>query len=411
MRHFLFSVIAIPFVLALLFYNNSGDITTEAKVKEPEEKFIKISGIVRSKDTLDAIFTKYKLEKADMSRILTSSKKVYNLSKLSIGNIYSFDLDRNDNRLIKMRYGIDDVSFIDVTRNAEGFSVEKVDVEFTRKIGSISFSIKDNLFYSMPGTHKEYHKLTLKLADIYAWDIDFSSDIRNGDTLKILVEELWAGEAFKGFGEILAVEFVNNGKTYNAYRYRTDGHTDYYDSEGRSLRKALLRSPLKFKYISSGYTNRRFHPKLRIYRPHLGIDYAAPTGTPVSAAGNGKVVFAGYKGQNGKMVRIRHNGSYETFYGHLSRIPRKIRKGAKVSQGDIIGYVGSTGLSTGPHLDYRMKRNGKNVNPLKVKLPRGKSIPAELMAGFKESVVVLVAKLARLTSPVVASSGKTQNSG
>ena len=411
MRHFLFSIVAIPFLLALLFYNNSGEITTAAKAVEPEEKFNKISGIVRSKDTLDAIFTKHNLKKADMSRIMTSAKKVYNLSKLSIGNIYSFELDKKDNTLLKMRYGIDDISFLDITRNDEGFSTEKVDVEFTRKIGTISFSIKDNLFYSMPGTHKEYHKLTLKLADIYAWDIDFSSDIRNGDSVKILVEELWAGEAFKGFGEILAVEFVNNNRTYNAYRFKTDGYTDYYDADGRSLRKALLRSPLKFKYISSHFSKRRFHPKLRIYRPHLGVDYAAPTGTPVSAAGNGTVVFAGYKGQNGKMIRIRHNGSYETYYGHLSRIPRKIRRGAKVSQGDIIGYVGSTGLSTGPHLDYRMKRNGKFVNPLKISLPRGKSIPTKLIASFKKTVVVLEARLAALTKPVVASSGKVKTAG
>ena len=411
MRHFLFSIVAVPLLLALLFYNNSREITTEAKVFEPEETFHKISGIVRSKDTLDAIFTKHNLEKADMSMILASAKKIYNLSNLSIGNVYSFELDKQDNKLLKMRYGIDDLSFLDITRNNEGFSAEKVDIEFTRKIGTISFSIKDNLFYSMPGTHKEYRKLTLKLADIYAWDIDFSSDIRNGDTLKILVEELWAGEAFKGFGEILAVEFVNNGKTHNAYRFETNGYTDYYDADGRSLRKALLRSPLKFKYISSRFSKRRFHPVLRSYRPHLGIDYAAPTGTPVSAAGNGTVIFAGYKGQNGKMIRIRHNGSYETYYGHLSRIPRKIRKGAKVSQGDIIGYVGSTGLSTGPHLDYRMKRNGKFVNPLKINLPRGKSIPVELIAGFTERVVIMDSRLSALKKPVVASSGKMKTSG
>lgn len=413
MRHFLFSLIVIPFLLALLFYNNSNnrDIITEVKVAEPEEKFLKISGIVRSKETLDSIFAKYNLEKADMSRILTSAKKVYNLSNLSIGNVYSFELDKKDNSLLKMRYGIDDLSFLDITRNDEGFSTEKVDVEFTRKIGTISFSIKDNLFYSMPGTHKEYHKLTLKLADIYAWDIDFTSDIRNGDTVKILLEELWVDEAFKGFGEILAVEFVNNGRNHTAYRFKTYGYTDYYDADGRSIRKALLRSPLKFKYISSRFSKSRYHPILRIRRPHLGIDYAAPTGTPVSAAGNGTVVFAGYKGQNGKMIRIRHNGSYETYYGHLSRIPRKIRKGAKVSQGDIIGYVGSTGLSTGPHLDYRMKHNGKFVNPLKINLPRGKSIPAELIAGFKERVLVMYTRLAALTKPVVASSGKMKPSG
>lgn len=411
MKHFFFSIVAIPFVLALLFYNNSGEVTIEAKVNPPEEKFFKISGIVRSEDTLDAIFTKHNLGKTDLSNILSSAKEVYNLSNLSIGNIYSFELDKKDNRLLKMRYGIDDLSFLDITRNEEGFSTEKVDIEFTIKTGTISIEIKDNLFFSMPGTHKEYQKLTLKLADIYAWDIDFSSDIRNGDTLKILIEELWAGGAFKGFGEILAVEFVNNGRTYKAYRFNTDGYVDYYDSEGKSLRKALLRSPLQFKYISSRFSKRRYHPILRIYRPHLGIDYAAATGTPVSAAGNGTVVFAGYKGQNGKMVRIRHNGSYETYYGHLSKIPRKIRKGSKVSQGDIIGYVGTTGLSTGPHLDYRMKRNNKFVNPLKINLPRGKSIPLKLMAGFKEIVVVLDNRLTTLTKPVVASSGKKKTSG
>ena len=411
MRHFLFSIVAIPFLLTLLFYNNGRDITTEAKVAEPEETVFKISGIVRSNDTLDAIFTKHNLQKTDLSMILTSTKKIHNLSSLAIGNVYSFELDKNDKRLINMRYGIDDLSFLDVTRSDKGFSAEKVDVEFTRKIGSISFSITNNVFYSMPGTHKEYHKLTLKLADIYAWDIDFSSDIRNGDTLKILVEELWAGEAFKGFGEILAVEFVNNGRTHNAYRFETDGYTDYYDADGRSLRKALLRSPLKFKYISSRFTKSRYHPVLRIYRPHLGVDYAAPTGTPVSAAGSGTVVFSGYKGQNGKMVRIRHNGSYETYYGHLSKIPQKIRIGAKVSQGDIIGYVGSTGLSTGPHLDYRMKRKGEFVNPLTINLPRGKSISTKFIAGFTERVVIMDAKLSALKKPVVASSGKLKTSG
>ncbi|GBE41263.1 murein DD-endopeptidase MepM [bacterium BMS3Bbin09] len=411
MKHFLFSIVAIFFLISLLFYNNSREITAKAKVAEPMEKFLKISGIVRPKDTLDAIFTKHNLQKTDMPMILTSAKNVYNLSNLSIGNVYSFELDKNDNRLINMRYGIDDLSFLDVTRNNEGFSAKKVDIEFTRKIGTISFSIKDNLFYSMPGTHNEYLKLALKLSDIYAWDIDFSSDIRNGDTLKILVEELWAGEAFNGFGEILAVEFVNNGKTYNAYRFEADGYTAYYDARGRSLRKALLRSPLKFKYISSYFSKSRYHPILRIKRPHLGIDYAAPTGTPVSTAGNGTVVFAGYKGQNGNTVRIRHNGSYETYYGHLSRIPRKIRRGARVSQGDIIGYVGTTGLSTGPHLDYRMKHNGKFINPLKITLPRGTSIPVELIAGFKERVLALDARLTALTKPVIASSGKIKTSG
>jgi murein DD-endopeptidase MepM/ murein hydrolase activator NlpD len=235
--------------------------------------------------------------------------------------------------------------------------------------------------------------------------------MRNGDTVKVIVEELWVGEVFKGFGDILAAEVVINGSVHPAYRFEHDGRADYFDSSGKSLRKALLKSPLKFKYISSRFSKRRRHPKLRIYRPHLGVDYAAPTGTPVSAAGSGTVVFAGYKGQNGRMVKIKHNNGYETYYGHLSRIPKKIRKWAKVSQGDVIGHVGSSGLSTGPHLDYRIKYKGKFVDPLKLKLPRGGSISKKLMARFKKVLVAYDFRFASLTEPVIASTRGNKVSG
>jgi murein DD-endopeptidase MepM/ murein hydrolase activator NlpD len=302
-----------------------------------------------------------------------------------------------------MQYGIDDMSFLNVVRHSDGYSAEKVTLPVKRRTGSFYFQIKDNLISSMPGNHREYNRLALALSDIYAWDIDFSNDIRNGDSVKLIVEELWVGEAFRGFGEILSAEFINNGKSHYAFRFDYDGYTDYFDENGKSLKKALLRSPLKFKYISSGFSKRRYHPVLRKYRPHLGVDYAAPTGTPVSAAGSGTVMFAGYKGQNGRMIRIKHPGGYETYYGHLSRIPKKVRKGVKVSQGDIVGYVGTTGLSTGPHLDYRIKSKGKFVNPLKVRLPRGKSIPGNMMARFRKVVNVYNAKLASIARPVIAS--------
>ncbi|HDH50186.1 MAG TPA: M23 family metallopeptidase, partial [Nitrospirae bacterium] len=263
---------------------------------------------------------------------------------------------------------------------------------------------------SMPGTHNEYLRLALELSDIYAWDIDFLTDIRNGDTVKIMVEELWSGEVFRGFGNILAAEFLNNGQMHYAFRFEHDGYADYYDDNGRSLRKTLLKSPLKFTHISSHFSRKRFHPILRIYRPHLGVDYAAPAGTPVSAAGGGTVLFAGYKGQNGKMVKIRHSGGFETYYGHLSRIPKRVRKGRKISQGDIIGYVGSTGLATGPHLDYRIRQNGKFVNPLKIRLPRGKAVPKSLMAEFKKVISDMETRLTSLTRPLVASTGKKKTS-
>jgi murein DD-endopeptidase MepM/ murein hydrolase activator NlpD len=407
MRQILLSIIIIPVVIILLF-----NLKMQAPKKEiPENKFYTIAGIVQPKETLEAIFSKYRLDNRELSEICQSAKKKYNLSKISVGNIYSFTVDKEGNTIQRMQYGINDMSFLDVEKKPEGFFAEKINIQTNKKTGYLCLDIKDNLILSMPGTHKEYHRLALDLSDIFAWDIDFFNDIRNGDSVKIIVEELWVGEVFTGYGNILAAEFINNGRIHTAYRFEQDRYKDYYDRNGKSMKKSLLRSPLKFKYISSRFSRKRFHPKLRTYRQHLGIDYAAPTGTPVSAAGSGTLIFAGYKGQNGKMVKIKHQGGYVTYYGHLSRIPGKIRRGVKVSQGDIIGYVGSTGLATGPHLDYRIKLNGKFVNPLKIRLPRGKAIPKKLMAEFKKVVNTFDSRLVSITQPVAAFKEKKKTSG
>lgn len=228
--------------------------------------------------------------------------------------------------------------------------------------------------------------------------------------IRLIIEELWAGDVFTGFGNILAAEVINNGKRLTAFRFGQDGRETYYDHEGRSLRKVLSRSPLSYRRISSHYSKNRFHPVLRIYRPHLGVDYAAARGTPVSSTGNGTIVFSGYKGQNGKMVRIRHKNAFETYYGHLSRIPKHIRKGARVSQGDIIGYVGSTGLSTGPHLDYRVKKNGRFVNPLTLDLPDGSPVPESSQQEFLRKTGALSSRLVALTRPFVANRGRENTS-
>jgi len=416
-RRFLITICIIGLMPILFSSETALNRTVQAEtitetISEPvsddiQESTRTIAGIVQSRETLDSIFSKHKLNKAELTKIYHTSKKQFNLSRISVGSVYSFNLDTDENTIKNFQFGIDDDSFLNVVRVQEGFKSEKVNINYETKIGSFHIDIKGNLASSMPGTHKEYNRLALSLSDIYAWDIDFSNDIRNGDSVKIIVEELWAGEAFKGYGNILAAEFVSNGKIHKAYRYEKDGYADYYDSNGTSLRKALLRSPLKFKYISSRFSKSRLHPKLRIYRPHLGVDYAAATGTPVSAAGNGKVVFAGRKGQMGKMVRIKHPGGYETYYGHLSKIPRNIRKGTIVSQSDVIGYVGSTGLATGPHLDYRIKVNGTFVNPLKIKMPRGTSVPDTLLAEFKSMVSSFNIRLASLIRPVIALTEKS----
>lgn len=375
----------------------------------PESSSRTIAGIVQSRETLDSIFSKHNLNKSELTEIYNTSKKEFNLSRISVGSVYSFNLDTVENTIKNFQFGIDDDSFLDVVKVDEGFKSRKINIDYETRTGSIYIDVKGNLSSSMPGTHKEYSRIALNLSDIYAWDIDFSNDIRDGDSVKIIVEELWVGEAFKGYGNILAAEFTNNGKIHKAYRYEKDGYADYYDGSGKSLKKALLRSPLKFKYISSRFSRNRLHPVLRISRPHLGVDYAAAAGTPVSAAGSGKVVFAGHKGQMGKMVRIKHPGGYETYYGHLSRIPRNIQRGAVVSQSDVIGYVGSTGLATGPHLDYRIKVNGTFVDPVTIKLPRGTSVPDVMLAEFRRIVSSFNTRLASLSSPVIALTEKSPN--
>ena len=214
-----------------------------------------------------------------------------------------------------------------------------------------------------------------------------------------MVECCYLNDEFKKYGDILSAEFVNNGQTYHAYRFEHDGKAEYYGDNGKSLRRAFLKAPLSFRRISSRFSKKRFHPILKIFRPHLGVDYAASTGTPVSSVGDGTVIFAGYKGQNGNLVAIKHPNGFKTYYGHLSRIPRGIKKGGKVRQGQIIGYVGATGLATGPHLDYRIKKHNTFVNPLTLNMPRGSSIPKAEMSDFKNFRDTMDARLASITPP------------
>jgi murein DD-endopeptidase MepM/ murein hydrolase activator NlpD len=236
--------------------------------------------------------------------------------------------------------------------------------------------------------------LALNLSDIFAWDIDFTTALRKGDTFRILVEGLYRDGEFKKYGSILAAEFVNDGALSRAYRFEVDGRADYYDAEGRSLRKAFLKAPLSFRRISSGFSKSRLHPVLKIRRAHNGTDYVAPKGTPVSAIGNGQVLAAGHQGGYGKLVVIHHSNGYKTFYGHLSGIAKGVRKGAGVAQGQLIGTVGSTGISTGPHLHFEMRVNDRPVNPRKVEIPAGQPVPEALLSSFHAARDGLAGQLA-----------------
>jgi len=240
--------------------------------------------------------------------------------------------------------------------------------------------------------------LTAKLADILGSDIDFRRDLREGDNFRVLYEEVWRDGRQIRTGTVQAVEFTARGRTRRAFLL-DDGAGDptYFDENGAALQKGLLRAPLQYSRISSEFSYRRFHPVLGKMMPHLGIDYAAPLGTPVKAAGDGVVLEASARGGNGKYIHLRHaNQSLETYYLHLSRFAKGIRSGAHVKQGQVIGYVGATGYATGPHLDYRIKLNGKFVNPRTIKAPAAEPLRGERQARFREHATQLAATLAAL---------------
>jgi len=248
-----------------------------------------------------------------------------------------------------------------------------------------------------------HHETLAEFIQIFSFDVDFQRDIRHGDGFDVIYEEyLGRNGAVVKAGNILVAEMTLSGKKNRLYRYKTrDGFTDYYNSKGQSVRKALLRTPIDGARISSGFGKRR-HPILGYTRMHKGLDFAARRGTPVYAAGDGFVEYAGRKGSYGKYIRLRHNGSFKTAYAHMHRYARGIRNGRRVHQGQIIGYVGSTGRSTGPHLHYEVHKNGRQVNPRSIKLPAGRNLTGQELRAFKTKVATLKKQYANLTAQKLA---------
>jgi murein DD-endopeptidase MepM/ murein hydrolase activator NlpD len=242
-------------------------------------------------------------------------------------------------------------------------------------------------------------RTTMDMAGIFEWDIDFIQDVRVGDTFTVIYEELWRDGVKLRDGDIIAAEFVNQGKTYRAARFRdASGRVGYYTPDGRSVRKAFIRAPLNFTRISSNFNPNRRHPVLNTIRAHRGVDYAAPTGTPIRAAGDGKVLFRGVQGGYGNTIILQHGGNITTLYGHLSRFGNA-RVGARVNQGDVIGYVGSSGLATGPHLHYEYRVNGVHRNPRTVPLPPADPVAAEEQEAFRAATAPLWRLLDGYSSP------------
>ena len=332
-----------------------------------------------------------------VQQVVRACRPVYNLARLRAGN--RFELHRfADGRLKEFRYDVDAYKYLKVDHTAEGFRAQLVPFQFEKSVVPVVGTIESSLFRTLSDL-QEMDQLALDMAAIFSWDIDFNTEIQRGDHFRLLIEKLYREDRLVRYGNILAVEFHNAGKLYSGYRFEDpEGEVGYFDDAGRSLKRDFLKSPVKFSRISSRFSYRRLHPILKKRRPHLGVDYAAPRGTPVVAAGSGRIRFRGWKGGYGNLVQIKHSNGFLTGYAHLSRFARGLRSGSKVTQGQVIGYVGSTGLSTGPHLDYRVRRNGVFVNPLTLKMKPSKPLKPEYRNAFQQIKLEWQEQLAAIAS-------------
>jgi murein DD-endopeptidase MepM/ murein hydrolase activator NlpD len=303
-------------------------------------------------------------------------------------------LARDAGRLVSVAFTASPWLRFEASETPGGWSAMRVETEPEVRVEARHGEIRTSLWDAVEsGTLAP--QVLLELVQLFESDFDFTADTRPGDRFRVLVESRHADGAFVEHGRILAAQYLSDGRTITGIGFETDDRFRYYDPDGRSLRKMFLRSPLQFTRISSRFNYRRPHPILGGVRPHLAIDYAAPVGTPVWAVADGEVRFAGHNGGNGIQVVLRHRGGYDTYYNHLSGVAKGVRAGATVGQKDVIGYVGSTGLSTGPHLDYRVARNGQFVNPLSEQFLPGDPVPEAHRARFLAHAQALVERLAR----------------
>lgn len=342
-------------------------------------------------DTLDRIFRRLKLNLADLASLRGLPHVRAALDSLRPGELLHFR--HKDGQLFGLERRLNESQTLKVSRDGDTLKADVLQNALDLRPRTVRGVIDSSLFEAVAaaGAHDQ---TAVSLADIFGWDIDFVLDVRPGDTFVVTYDEIWRDGAYVKDGPIEAAEFVNQGHEYRAVRYTDpDGGTHYYTPDGRSLHKAFLRAPVAFSRVSSRFNSARYHPILNLIRAHKGVDYAAPIGTPVRAAGDGRVRFAGVKGGYGNVVEIEHSRSIVTVYGHLSRFAHGIHSGAHVTQGSVIAYVGMTGLATGPHLHYEYRVNGVFKNPQTVVLPGAAPIDASWRPDFLAHSAPLLAGL------------------
>jgi len=360
---------------------------------------------VKSGDSMARIFKRAGLPASELHAILQSGSKAKKLRNIHPGQKMRFATGPDD-RLKQLEYKINEVTTLVIKREQNTYQSRLNTRRYETRVTHAAGTIHHSLF--LAGMEAGLtDSMTMDLAGIFGWDIDFALDIRSGDHFVVVYEEKYLDGRKVRNGNILAAEFVNNNKTYRSIRYTdANGNTGFYDTKGRSMRKAFLRTPVDFSRISSRFSSGRRHPVLNRIRAHKGVDYAASRGTPIRATGDGKIIYRGRKGGYGKAVVIRHGSRYTTLYAHMNNYNRKARLGSRVKQGQVIGYVGSSGLATGPHLHYEFRLNGVHRNPLTVRLPKSASLAKKFMADFKHQADPLLSRLDTLNRTLLAMSGQ-----
>ena len=378
---------------------STGEQTTEEKVAIRTEFGLPIDSfridtfVVKDGETLGGMLGKLGASQKQINQITLLPSSTFDVRTIRAGKTYYAFYQKDTTGVEKLQYYIYLASIREaiVLHFADSIQVEKQVKEIIHKERSAQAVIESSLWNAMVGNNLPI-ELALELSEIYAWTIDFFG-LQKGDSIRVYYDEQYVDTTRIGIGRIYAAEFYHGKVWQEAYWFEAENTRNYYDSKGNSMRKAFLKAPLSYKRISSGFTYKRLHPVHKVYKPHTGVDYAAPMGTPVMTIGDGTVIQREYRGGGGNTVKIKHNATYTTAYLHLSKFADGLKVGQHVKQGQVIGYVGSTGTSTGPHLDFRVWKNGTPIDPLKMDSPPAEPIPAQLKDTFSTIVAGYKAKL------------------
>ncbi len=351
------------------------------------DSFRVTQGKIKRNYNLARLLTETELEYNKINKAIRSAADTFDIRKIKAGNQYRLYYTKDSTNTLKyFVYQHSPIEYLKID-----FNNEPIATRGTKEIVSVKKNCSGVISSSLWSTMIDNNidpMMAIHLSEIYAWTVDFFG-LEEGDQFKVFYDEQYVDSIPIGIGKIHAVSFTHKGEELLAYSFEQDGQLSYFDETGKSLRRQFLKAPLRFSRISSGYSNSRFHPILKIYRPHRGVDYAAPAGTPIYSIGDGTVIRKGYTKGAGYYIKIRHNSVYTSGYNHLSRYPKGIKVGQRISQGQVVGYVGSTGYSTGPHLDFRVWKNGHPINPLTIESPPVDPIKEDNLQRFSASVDTL----------------------